>query len=106
MSLKGMATTWWKNRRNKEDLKAGPCQEGDQPIHAKPRTGKHITSGLKMYRKQRDSIQQFGDLFHMTFLIMAAPLKDFSSMSWISDRSDIELGEFHEFCMQTFTNGL
>ena len=62
------------------------------------RTGNHTTSGLKTYRKQRDSTQQFGDLVHMMLSIKAALLKDFSSTSQRSDRSDVELGEPHEFC--------
>ena len=69
-------------------------------------TGNHTTSGLKTYRKQRDNTQQFSDLLHMTLSIMAALWKDFSTLSQRSDRSDVELGELHEFCTQTFANGL
>ena len=68
-------------------------------------TGNHITSGLKMYKKQQDSTQQFGDLVHTTLSIMAAPLKDFSFLSQRNDRRYVELGEPHEFCTQTFANG-
>ena len=70
------------------------------------RTGNHTTTGLKTYRKQQDNTQQFGDLVHTTLSIMVTPLKNFSSLSQRSDRSDVELGESHEFCMQTFDNGL
>ena len=63
------------------------------------RTGNHITSGLKMYRKQRDSTQQFGDLVRTMLSIMAALLKDLSSLSQRSDRSDVELSEPHEFAV-------
>ena len=62
--------------------------------------------GLKMYRKQWDGTQQFSNLVHTTLSIMAAQLKDFSSLSQKSDRSDVELGEPNEFCTQTFANGL
>ena len=59
-----------------------------------------------MYRKQQDNIQEFGDSAHTTLSVMAALLRDFSSLSQRSERSDVELGEPHEFCTQSFANGL
>ena len=67
------------------------------------RTGDHTTSSLTTYRKQRDDAQQFGDLVHTALSIMVSPLKDFSSLSQRSDRSDVEL---HKFSTQRFANSL
>ena len=64
------------------------------------------TSSLTTYRKQRDNTQLFGNLVHTMLSIMAAPLKNFSSLSQRRDRSNVELGEPHEFCTRTFANVL